>query len=57
MPKLTLVEPEKSNAIVDAQPDPAQALMLLRDFIQIKDPAIQQAVLELVQALARVTPG
>lgn len=57
MPKLTLVEPETQIDTQNTPADPEQALGLLYDFIQIKDPALQQAVLDLLHALARATGG
>lgn len=62
MPKFTLVDGRTGNSSSPAddstqEKDPSEVLTLLKDYLNISDPAVQQAVADLVAALARVSGG
>lgn len=59
MPKFTVIEgsappdPNPDQPTADG-PEAADALSVLKDYLNISDPAVQQAVAELIAALARL---
>jgi hypothetical protein len=60
LPKFTIVDNRASQLPAaldkpDEQADPVEVLTLLKDYLNIGDPSVQQAVADLVAALSRVS--